>query len=42
LVVDEKFLDVESHSLMLAGKTLHPLTFYAIQLWRYFHNRKTF
>jgi len=59
LVVDEKFLDVESHSLMLTfanvawrviglqssarkvahaglkgltGKTLHPVTFYEIQL----------
>ena len=41
--VDEKFLDVESHSLMLVtGKILHPVTFYAIQLLAYLHKREIF
>jgi len=33
LVVDEKFLDVESYSVMLTGpKVHHQVTFYEIQL----------
>jgi len=27
---------------LLTDKTLHPVTFYAIYFWRYFHKRKTF
>jgi len=43
LVVDKKFLDVESHSLvLLTGKTLHPVAFSAIQLLALFPQLKDF
>jgi len=41
LVADEKFLDVESHSLMLV-KTLHLVTLYTIQLLALFPQQKDF
>ena len=43
LEVDEKFLDVESHSLMLvSGKKAHHQVTFQSNFRRYIHNRKTF
>jgi len=44
LEIDEKFLDVESHSLLLvtAIKALYPVTFYAIQLSALSREQKNF
>jgi len=42
LEVDEKFLDVESHSFLTGKKALHPVTFYAIQLSALFPQKKDF